>query len=242
MLRMHKPPLTTIEALEKEIPYYVTQLQIYAETALDAAPAVIAGLGGMRYGLDKGNQKARERIWALYHPSDLVKGEDTEDIVTTDLGAIAGEGNWSGDYKADSQSSDGLFSTESDHQQTKPNGEPKVQHGEDGLSAESLNTLKKEEVEHSKHKTIDQGQKAIQQTPGPQHQRTPSTTVETSGLLPLDTKAVPECKQDLKVTEDDTKTKGSQIGAKEISPTTEIGKVKVYEKNPKIEDDNLKII
>ena len=79
----------------------------------------------------------------------------------------------------------------------KPNGEPKVQHGEDGLSAESLNALKKEEVEHSKHKTIDQGQKAIQQTPGPQHQQTPSTTVETSGWLPLDTKAVPECKKDL---------------------------------------------
>ena len=115
LLRTHKPTLTTIEALEKEIPYYVTQLQIYAETAPDAAPAVIAGLGGMRYGLDKGNQKARERIWALYHPSDLVKGEDIDDIVTTDLGAIAAEGNWSGDYEADSQSSDGLFSTESDH-------------------------------------------------------------------------------------------------------------------------------
>ena len=158
------------------------------------------------------------------------------------MGTIAAEGNWSGDYEADSQSSDELFSTESDHQQTKPNGEPKVQHGEDGLSAESLNTLKREEVEHSKHKTIDQGQEVIQQTPGPQHQQTPSTTVETSGRLPLDTKAVPECKQDLEVTEDDTKTKGSQIGAKEISPTTEIGKVKVYKKNPKLKDDYLKII
>ena len=59
LLRTHKPPLTTIEALGKEIPYYVTQLRIYAETAPDAAPAVIAGIGSMRYGLDKGNQKAR---------------------------------------------------------------------------------------------------------------------------------------------------------------------------------------
>ena len=103
MLRTHKPPLTTIKALGKEIPYYITQIQIYAETAPDAAPAVIAGLGGMRYGLDKGNQKARERIWALYHPSDLVKGEDVDNIVTTDLGAITAEGNWSGDYEADSR-------------------------------------------------------------------------------------------------------------------------------------------
>ena len=57
LLRTHKPTLTTIEALEKEIPYYVTQLQIYAKTALDAARAVLAGIGCMRYGLDKGNQK-----------------------------------------------------------------------------------------------------------------------------------------------------------------------------------------
>ena len=28
LLRTHRPPLATIEALEKEIPYYVTQLQI----------------------------------------------------------------------------------------------------------------------------------------------------------------------------------------------------------------------
>ena len=37
LLRTHRPPLATIEALEKEIPYYVTQLRIYAETRLDAA-------------------------------------------------------------------------------------------------------------------------------------------------------------------------------------------------------------
>ena len=62
LLKMHKPRLTTIEALGKEIPYYVTQLQIYAETTPDAVPAVIAGLGGMQYGLDKENQKARRQI------------------------------------------------------------------------------------------------------------------------------------------------------------------------------------
>ena len=73
LLRTHKLPLTTIEALGKEIPYYVAQLRIYAETTPDAALAVIARLVGMIYGLDKGNQKARRRIWALYHPSDLVK-------------------------------------------------------------------------------------------------------------------------------------------------------------------------
>ena len=62
LLRTHKLPLTTIEALGKEIPYYVTQLRIYAGTTPDAAPAVIAGLGGMHYRLDKGNQKAGRRI------------------------------------------------------------------------------------------------------------------------------------------------------------------------------------
>ena len=84
LLRMHRPALATIEALEKEIPYYVTQLRIYAETTPDAAPAVIAGLGGMRYGLDKGNQKARRRIWTLYHLLDLVEEEDTEDTLIMD--------------------------------------------------------------------------------------------------------------------------------------------------------------
>ena len=49
LLRTHKPPLATIEALGEEIPYYVTQMRIYAETTLDAALEVIAGLGGMRY-------------------------------------------------------------------------------------------------------------------------------------------------------------------------------------------------
>ena len=210
LLRTHKPPLTTIKALGTDIPYYVTQLRIYAETTPDAAPAVIAGLGGMRYGLDKGNQKARRRIWDLYHPSDLVKGEDTDDTVITDLGAITAEGDWSGDYKSDSQSSEGILSTESDCEQTKTNEESKVQnHGEGGLSTESQNTLKKEEVEHSKHEIVDLGQEAIQQTPEPQHQRTPSTTVKTSRLVPLDTKTVPECKKDLEVTEEDTTTKES---------------------------------
>ena len=93
LLRMHRPPLATIEALEKEIPYYVTQLQIYAETMPDAAPVVIAGLGGMRYGFYKGNQKARRRIWTLYHPSDLVEEEDTKDTAIMELDAITAEGD-----------------------------------------------------------------------------------------------------------------------------------------------------
>ena len=49
LLGTHKPPLATIEALEKEIPDYVTLMRIYAETAPDAAPEFIAGLGDMRY-------------------------------------------------------------------------------------------------------------------------------------------------------------------------------------------------
>ena len=98
LLRTHKPPLTTIKALGKEIPYYVTQLRIYAETTLDVEPAVIAGLGGMQYGLDKGNQKARRRIWTLYHPSDLVEEEETDDTGIMDLGAITVEEDWREDH------------------------------------------------------------------------------------------------------------------------------------------------
>ena len=104
LLRMHKPPLTIIEALGKEILYYITQLRIYSETTPDAVPVVIAGLAGMRYGLDKGNQKAGRRIRALYHPSDLVKEEDSDDTVIMDLGAITAEGDWSEDYGSDGQS------------------------------------------------------------------------------------------------------------------------------------------
>ena len=56
LLMTHKPPLVTIESLEMEIPYYVTQLWIYAETTPDAEPATI---GGIRYGLDDGSQEVR---------------------------------------------------------------------------------------------------------------------------------------------------------------------------------------
>ena len=47
LLMTHKLPLVTIKSLETEIPYYITQLWIYAETTPDAEPATIAGLGGM---------------------------------------------------------------------------------------------------------------------------------------------------------------------------------------------------
>ena len=38
---------------------YVTQMRIYAEVTPDAAPEVIAGLGGMRYGITEGSLKVR---------------------------------------------------------------------------------------------------------------------------------------------------------------------------------------
>ena len=40
LLGTHKPPLATIKALEKEIPYYVSQMRIYAKTTPDAAPGL----------------------------------------------------------------------------------------------------------------------------------------------------------------------------------------------------------
>ena len=55
----------------------------------------------MQYGLDKGNQKARRRIWTLYHPLDLIEEEDTDDTVIMDLGAITAEGDWNEDYGQD---------------------------------------------------------------------------------------------------------------------------------------------
>ena len=91
-----------------------------------------------------------------------------------------------------------MFSTGPDHEQTKTNQESKVQsYGEDELLTESLNALKLEEVEHSKHEIIDQGQKALQQTPEPPQQQTPSTTIKTSGPVPLETKTILEYKKDL---------------------------------------------
>ena len=129
LLKTHKPRLTTIEALGKEIPYYVTQLQIYAETTPDAVPAVIAGLGGMQYGLEKENQKARRWIWTLYHPSDLTEEEDTEDNVIMNLGAITAEGDWEEDYGSDDQSykaSEELFFAAPDYKDIRLCEEPKV--------------------------------------------------------------------------------------------------------------------
>ena len=58
LLMTHKLPLVTIKALEMGIPYYITQLRIYAETTPDAEPATIAGLGGMQYRLDDRSQEA----------------------------------------------------------------------------------------------------------------------------------------------------------------------------------------
>ena len=68
LLTMHKLLLVTIESLKIEIQYYVTQLLIYAETTPDAEPATIAGLGGMRYGLDGERKETMRQMRALYHP------------------------------------------------------------------------------------------------------------------------------------------------------------------------------
>ena len=98
LLRTHRPPLVTIEALGKEIPYYVNQLHVYAETTPDAAPAVIAGLGGMQYRLDKEDQSARRRIWALYHPPGWTREADTKDTAIMELGAITAEKDSNEEY------------------------------------------------------------------------------------------------------------------------------------------------
>ena len=70
-METHEPPLVTIRDLEREIPYYVTQMRGYAEVNPDAVPEVIAGLGGMRYGIKEGSLKVGKQMRALYHPSDL---------------------------------------------------------------------------------------------------------------------------------------------------------------------------
>ena len=44
LLETHKPPLVTIKNLEREIPYYIAQMRVYAEVTADAVPEVIAGL------------------------------------------------------------------------------------------------------------------------------------------------------------------------------------------------------
>ena len=164
LLTLHKLLLVTIESLKTEIQYYITQLLIYAETTPDAEPATIAGLGGMRYRLDGRRQETMRQIRALYHPLEPVKEDEANDAVTIDPITILDD--WS---KSDSQStraSDGLFSTDPDHEQMKINEESEVQsYGEARLMTVSLNALKTGEVEHLRHKIIDQEQKAVQQIP-----------------------------------------------------------------------------
>ena len=69
----------------------------------DVAPAIIAGLGGMQYGLDKEDQPTRRRIWTLYHPPDWTKEGDTKDTAIMELGAITAEKDCNEDYRADNQ-------------------------------------------------------------------------------------------------------------------------------------------
>ena len=119
LLRMHKPLLVTIESLKTEIQYYVTQLLIYAETTPDAEPATIAGLGGMRYGLDGRRQETMRQIQALYHPWEPVKEKEANNTVTGNTGTITKLHDWREESKSDNQSvraSDRLFSTELNHE------------------------------------------------------------------------------------------------------------------------------
>ena len=60
-METHEPPLVTIRDLEREIPYYVAQMRAYAEATPDAVPEVIAGLGGMRYGIKEGSLKVENK-------------------------------------------------------------------------------------------------------------------------------------------------------------------------------------
>ena len=62
LLETHETPLVTIRDLEREIPYYITQIRAYAEVTPDAVPEVIAGLGGMRYGIKEGSLKVGKQI------------------------------------------------------------------------------------------------------------------------------------------------------------------------------------
>ena len=122
---MHKPLLVTIESLNTEIQYNVTQLLIYAETTPDAEPVTIAGLGGMRYGLNGRRKEKMRQKWALYHPWEPVEEEEANNAVTRNTGAITKLHDWREESKS-TRASDGLFSTELDHEQTKTNEESTV--------------------------------------------------------------------------------------------------------------------
>ena len=51
LLETHIPPVSTIKTMDEMILYYVEQLWKYIEAMPDAKPKILAGLGGMRYGL-----------------------------------------------------------------------------------------------------------------------------------------------------------------------------------------------
>ena len=93
-------------------------------------PATISGLGAMRYGLNGRRQEMMRQIRALYHPWEPVEEEEANDAVMRNTGTITKLHDWREESKSDSQSaraSDGLFSIELNHEQTKANEEPKVQ-------------------------------------------------------------------------------------------------------------------
>ena len=100
----------------------------------------------MRYGLAEGSLKVRRRIWALYHPSDLVKEEDTNDPGIMGLNALTAEGDWSEDYVVNGQSyvsSDELFFAAPDYEEIRLCEDTGVhEYWESGLTIESLDALR----------------------------------------------------------------------------------------------------
>ena len=96
--------------------------------------------------MNKENQKAWRRIWTLYHPSDLIEEEDTEDNVIMSMGAITAEGGREEDYRSDDQSyqaSEELFFAAPDYKDIRLCEEPDVhEYWNSGLTVESLEALR----------------------------------------------------------------------------------------------------
>ena len=52
LLETHGTPMTTIEAMDEAIQYYMEQLQQFVGNTPDVKPQLLAGLRGMKYGLE----------------------------------------------------------------------------------------------------------------------------------------------------------------------------------------------
>ena len=103
--------------------------------------------------MDDGSQEARRQIWTLYHPSDLVEEEETNDAMIMDLGTITVEDNWSEEYELDDQSNgtlEELFFSAPDYEEIRLYEEPKVhKYWEAGLTMESLDALRLGRWDHT---------------------------------------------------------------------------------------------